>query len=158
MLLRTLIQPFFYALAFAGAAMLVLSAMLAVPLKKPPPLASIHQGARRIDETGAPDLSRFQARDGTWLAYRLYPAADGGKDRVAIVIHGSSASSNEMNAAAKALAAAGVVAVAVDARGHGASAGRGDISYIGQMEDDLADLLDHLRADYPSARFQLIGH
>ncbi len=112
----------------------------------------------QIDETGAPDLSRFQARDGTWLAYRLYPAADGAKDKVAIVTHGSSASSNEMNAASKALAAAGVTAVAIDARGHGASAGRGDIGYIGQMEDDLADLLDHLHADYPNARFQLIGH
>ena len=32
-----------------------------------------------IDPTDAPDLSRFQARDGTWLAYRLYPAADGGR-------------------------------------------------------------------------------
>jgi pimeloyl-ACP methyl ester carboxylesterase len=158
MLLRTLIQPFFYALAFAGAAALALGAMLAVPLKKPPPLASIHQGALQIDETGAPDLNRFQARDGTWLAFRLYPAADGAKDRVAIVTHGSSASSNEMNAAAKALAAAGVTAVAIDARGHGASAGRGDIGYIGQMEDDLGDLLDYLSAGYPNARFQLIGH
>jgi pimeloyl-ACP methyl ester carboxylesterase len=158
MWLRSFVQPFFYALALAGAAAITLGAMLAVPLKRPPPMASIHQSALQIDETGAPDLSRFQARDGSWLAFRLYPAADGAKDRVAIVTHGSSASSNEMNAASKALAAAGVTAVAIDARGHGASAGRGDIGYIGQMEDDLADLLDHLRADYPNAQFQLIGH
>jgi len=158
MWLRSFVQPFFYALALAGAAAVALGAMLAVPLKMPPPLASIHQGALQIDETGAPDLSRFQGRDGTWLAFRLYPAANGAKDKVAIVTHGSSASSNEMNAAAKALAAAGVTAVAIDARGHGASGGRGDIGYIGEMEDDLADLLDHLSVDYPNAHFQLIGH
>ena len=65
--------------------------MLASPLRPPPPLASIHEGAMRIDTEGAPDLSRFQARDGTWLAYRLYPAADGARDRIAILAHGSSA-------------------------------------------------------------------
>ena len=63
----------------------------------------------RSRQDGKPELSRFQARDGTWLAYRLYPAADGGRDHLAIVYHGSSASSDEMNATALALAKAGFV-------------------------------------------------
>jgi len=42
-------------------------------VKAPPPLESIHSGAMEIPQDGKPDLSRFQARDGTWLAYRLYP-------------------------------------------------------------------------------------
>jgi hypothetical protein len=45
--------------------------MLATPVKSLPPLASIHAGALAIGREGKPELSRFQARDGTWLAYRL---------------------------------------------------------------------------------------
>ncbi len=145
-------------LAAVGVATLALGAMLAQPVESPPPLESIHGGAMAIPQDGKPELSRFQARDGTWLAYRLYPAADGGRDRLAIVYHGSSASSAEMNATALALAKAGFVAVAVDTRGHGASGLRGDIGYVGQLEDDLADLVAHLRADYASARLALVGH
>jgi pimeloyl-ACP methyl ester carboxylesterase len=145
-------------LALVGAAAIALAAMLASPVRSPPPLASIHQGALAIDEAGLPELSRFQARDGTWLAYRLYPADDGANDRVAILAHGSSASSQEMNAAARALAAHGVAAVAIDARGHGASGGRGDIGYLGQLDDDLSDLVAELRKSYPEAKLTLIGH
>jgi alpha-beta hydrolase superfamily lysophospholipase len=145
-------------LALVGAAALALALMLASPVRPPPTLASIHAGAMKIDGTGAPDLSRFQARDGTWLAYRLYPALNGGRDRIAILAHGSSASSIEMNAIAKALAGAGVTAVALDIRGHGGSGTRGDIGYPGQLDDDLADLIAKLRKATPAARFSLIGH
>jgi pimeloyl-ACP methyl ester carboxylesterase len=145
-------------LALVGVAAIAIVLMLASPVRRPPPLASIHAGATQIDETGAPDLSRFQARDGTWLAYRLYLAPNGARDRIAILAHGSSASSIEMNAVAKALAGAGVTAVALDIRGHGASGTRGDIAYPGQLDDDLGDLVAQLRKAYPAARFSLIGH
>ena len=145
-------------LALVGAAAIAIVLMLASPVRPPPTLASIHAGATQIDETGAPDLSRFQARDGTWLAYRLYAPPNGAQDRIAILAHGSSASSIEMNAVAKALAGAGVMAVALDIRGHGASGTRGDIAYPGQLDDDLGDLVAQLRKAYPAARFSLIGH
>ena len=145
-------------LALVGVAAVALALMLAWPLKPPPPLASIHEGAMQIDAEGAPELSRYQARDGTWLAYRLYPAANGARDRIAILAHGSSGSSIEMNAVAAALAAEGVTAVAVDFRGHGASGTRGDVAYPGQLDDDLADLIAELRKTDPAARFSLIGH
>jgi alpha-beta hydrolase superfamily lysophospholipase len=145
-------------LAAVGVATLALGAMLAQPVTSPPPLESIHSGAMAISRDGEPELSRFQARDGTWLAYRLYSAADGGRDHLAIVYHGSSASADEMNAVAVSLAKAGFVAVAVDARGHGASGARGDIGYVGQLEDDLADLVAQLRGAYPKARLTLVGH
>jgi pimeloyl-ACP methyl ester carboxylesterase len=144
--------------ALVGAAAIALTAMLASPVRSPPALASIHQGAAAIDQGGIPELGRFQARDGTWLAYRLYPAQGGEKDRLAILAHGSSASSEEMNAVAHALAANGVAAVAIDARGHGASGARGDIGYLGQLDDDLADLVGELRKSYPDAKLALIGH
>ena len=155
--MHSLLKLPLYPLAAFGLAALALGGMLAVPLKRPPVFAPIQTGARAIDPSGTPDLSRFQARDGTWLAYRLYPAASAG-DRIAILAHGSSAASNEMNPIAKALAASGVTAVALDVRGHGASASRGDIAYAGQLEDDLADLLKSLRATRPEARFVLLGH
>jgi pimeloyl-ACP methyl ester carboxylesterase len=145
-------------LALVGAAAIAAALMLASPVRPPPPLVSIHEGAMRIDGAGAPDLTGFQARDGTWLAYRLYPAANGARDRVAILAHGSSASSIEMHVVAAALAQAGVTAVAVDIRGHGASGTRGDIAYRGELDDDLADLMGDLRKTYPAARFSLIGH
>jgi pimeloyl-ACP methyl ester carboxylesterase len=145
-------------LALGGAAVIALTIMLASPVRPPPTLASIHEGAVQIDVAGAPDLSRFQARDGTWLAYRLYPAASGARDRIAIVTHGSSGSSLEMHAVAMALAGAGVTAVALDIRGHGASGTRGDVAYAGQLDDDLADLVAELRKSYPAARMSLIGH
>src|ERR1700685_3617201 len=131
MSISTFVRPVIYLVAGVGCAATALGAMLASPPRAPPPLASIHEGALQIDETGKPDLSRFQARDGTWLAYRLYRAADAATNRVAILAHGSSASSDEMNPAAKALAAAGVTAVAIDVRGHGASGTRGDIGHSG---------------------------
>src|SRR5271155_1232624 len=145
-------------LALVGAAALALASMLAWPVRPPPTLASIHAGAKEIDEIGASDLSRYQARDGTWLAYRIYAAENGARDRIAILAHGSSASSIEMNAVAKALAGAGVAAAALDIRGHGASGTRRDIAYPGQLDDVLADLIAELRKAYPAVRFSLIGH
>jgi pimeloyl-ACP methyl ester carboxylesterase len=158
MSLSTLFHVALGLLALVGAAAVALILMLASPVRPPPPLASIHAGAMRIGVSGAPDLTRFQARDGTWLAYRLYPATDGARDRIALVAHGSSGSSIEMHRIAMALAQAGVTAVAIDMRGHGASGTRGDIAYPGQLDDDLADLVGDLRHAYPSARFALIGH
>ncbi len=158
MSLASLPQLLLWLLALIGVAALGLGAMLAAPLTQPPPLASIHAGAMAIDDKGKPELSRFQARDGTWLAYRLYPAGQGETDRLAILAHGSSASSDEMHPIARELAASGVAALAFDARGHGASGMRGDIAYVGQLDDDLADLVAHLRLTYPKARLTLIGH
>jgi alpha-beta hydrolase superfamily lysophospholipase len=149
---------FKWALALVGVFAFVLSGMLAIPLKSPPPLASIHTGAQAIGHEARPELSRFQARDNTWLAYRLYPAKNGASDRLVVLAHGSSASSDEMHMVARALAENGVTAVAIDVRGHGASGTRGDIAYIGQLDDDMTDLVGELRKSYADAQLTLIGH
>jgi pimeloyl-ACP methyl ester carboxylesterase len=127
-----------------------LAAAIAFGTAAPPP--PVHP--RRLDLTGLPPLSRFVARDGTRLAYRTYP---GGNDRIAILIHGSATESSVMNAAAKALNADGVTVYAPDLRGHGASGRRGDIDYIGQLDDDLADLVATIRPAHPHATLTLIG-
>ena len=153
-----LLRPVGWALTSAGILSLAIAGLLAAPLSQPPALASIHAGAVAIGDTARPALSRFQARDGTSLAYRLYPARNGATDRLAILVHGSSGSSADMHAVARALADSGVAAAAIDTRGHGASGTRGDIGYIGQLDDDLADLIGELRPQYPAARLTLIGH
>ncbi|MBP8146461.1 MAG: alpha/beta hydrolase, partial [Inhella sp.] len=136
-LLRTAVLAL---LAFAA----VLAAMIAWPSSAPPPLTSLAQAARRIDGTGLPALQAMPARDGTSLAYRAYlPATP--VSRVAVLVHGSSADSRNMNMVGRALRDAGFAAYALDVRGHGRSGRRGDIDYIGQLDDDLADVVAELR-------------
>jgi hypothetical protein len=54
-------------LAAVGVATLALGALLAQPVKSPPPLESIHSGAMAIPRDGKPELSRFQALAGLWF-------------------------------------------------------------------------------------------
>jgi pimeloyl-ACP methyl ester carboxylesterase len=89
------------------------------------------------------------------LAYRAYPAS---ADRVAVVIHGSSGSSAATHGFAKALQASGVSVYAPDVRGHGASGRKGDIDYVGQLEDDLVDLLRALPPVAAGGKRMLVGH
>lgn len=146
------------ALALVGLITLALAVMIAAPLTPPAPLESISATARAVDRSDMPQLKRFSARDGTVLAYREYPAATVTSDRIAILIHGSSGSSSSVHALAKALAAHGVTTYAPDMRGHGASGSRGDIGYIGQLEDDLEDLAAEIHKAHQNAPLVLIGH
>ncbi|QQO15818.1 alpha/beta fold hydrolase [Bradyrhizobium diazoefficiens] len=83
-------------------------------------------------------------------------AASGGG---AIFIHGSSGSSGTVNhALTHAIASRGVETWALDIRGHGASGTRGDIGYVGQLEDDLVDFVAHVRKSAPDLPLTLIGH
>ncbi|MFV0280436.1 MAG: alpha/beta hydrolase [Rhodoblastus sp.] len=141
---RFVLRPLGFLLGLLGLAAIVLAVMIAQPLVAPPPLASIEKGARAIDPRDAPALAYFTARDGTQIGYRIYPVAPGDSTLTAILIHGSAGHSLNQTQIGKALAAAGVRAIAIDMRGHGVSGTRGDVAYIGQSEDDLADLLAHL--------------
>jgi alpha-beta hydrolase superfamily lysophospholipase len=148
-----------WSLAALGAATLLLGGLIAAPVRQPPELASISDSRKLIDFKTMPDVTRFQARDGTDLAYRHYPAQIPAVERIAIVVHGSSGSSRSaIHALSIALAARGVESYAVDIRGHGASGTRGDIRYLGQLEDDLADLVGEIRKVHPTAPLTLIGH
>ena len=154
-----IVSLIYWPLALFGLAAATLLVPLASPLRPAAPLLELSASAKKISHEGLPDLARFQARDGTLLAYRFYPAQGGsGGERLAILAHGSSAWSGEMNDAARALAASGVAAVAIDVRGHGASGTRGDIAYLGQLEDDMEDLVAHLRTRFPKSKLVMIGH
>jgi len=148
-----------WVLSSVGVVALVLLALLATPLQPVPELQSISRARATVDLSSLPAIERFQARDGTWLGFRQYGAGGTPTGRVAIVIHGSSGSSGgTIHALSQALAAHGVETFAVDMRGHGASGTRGDIGYVGQLEDDLADFVAELRKTVPSAPLTLIGH
>jgi alpha-beta hydrolase superfamily lysophospholipase len=146
-------------LSVAGAAALLLTALVATPLKPLPELSSISAARKSVDFSTLPSIERFQARDGTMLGFRHYAASSPDTGRAAIVIHGSSGSSGTtIHALSAALAERGVETWAIDIRGHGASGTRGDIGYVGQLEDDLADFVAVVRRTNPDAPLTLIGH
>ncbi len=147
-----------WGLGVVGAATLLLAAMIATPLTRLPELSSVSQAARAVDRSTMPPLERFSARDGTELAYRHYPARGPASERIAILVHGSSGSSPAVHALADALAARGVETYAPDIRGHGGSGTRGDIAYIGQLENDLEDLVAVVRKTSPNQPLTLLGH
>jgi len=102
-------------------------------------------------------LEPYQARDGSVLSFRRYAA----ESRThLILIHGSSGHSAYLHPFAKHLSERNAANVyAPDLRGHGLSPlRRGDIDYIGQLEDDLADLIAHIKKSASKdARFMVGG-
>jgi alpha-beta hydrolase superfamily lysophospholipase len=158
-LIRVTLSLLKWTLCAVGVAALLLTALVATPLERPPELRSVSDSRNGVDFSSLPPVERFQARDGTMLGFRHYPASATATGRGAIFIHGSSGSSGTVNhALTAALAARGVETWAIDIRGHGASGTRGDIAYIGQLEDDLTDFVAHIRKTAPDLPLTLIGH
>ncbi|GMO43854.1 alpha/beta hydrolase [Bradyrhizobium sp. TM233] len=190
-LLRGILNGLKWVLCAVGGVALILTAMIATPLERPPEMRSVSDSAKGIDWSTLPALERFQARDGTWIGYRHYAAnafsseveagsreenaskqesgarshrngnGSGGPaaGRGAIFIHGSSGSSGTVNhALTHAIASRGVETWALDIRGHGGSGTRGDIGYVGQLEDDLVDFVAEIRKTAPDLPLTLIGH
>jgi alpha-beta hydrolase superfamily lysophospholipase len=119
-------------------------------------LTSIIAAVRARDRGDLPPMQHYTARDGTQLAYRAYPASS--SIGAAILIHGSAGSGADMHETARALRDAGIDAYTPDMRGHGGSGSRGDIAYIGQLDDDLRDFCDHLDRQGVTPHRVLIGH
>ena len=148
-----------WALCAVGAVALLLTALVATPVRNLPEMRS---------DLGGPQIRRFQrlacdrAVSGARRHRARLPPLSAGSPatgRAAIVIHGSSGSSGgTIHALSMALAAHGVETWAIDMRGHGASGTRGDIGYVGQLEDDLADFVAVVRKTAPTAPLTLIGH
>lgn len=121
----------------------------------PEEMKSVSETMRQVDYGGLPPLSYFTARDGASLSYRAYPR-DG--NRVAVLIHGSSGESTGMHALARGTAAAGFSVYVPELRGHGMDGRLGDIDYVGQLDDDLADLMQVVRREHPQGVVDLVGH
>ena len=110
-----------------------------------------------FDYTNLLQLQTFTARDGKQLAYRHYPAQS---DKVLILVHGSGYHSRYLLPLAEFISAEGLAQVYTpDLRGHGSTPERrGDVDYIDQLEDDLADLIAIIRNDNPDAKLIVGGH
>lgn len=115
----------------------------------PGAMPSINNPFKSLDYSDLPPYSRFSARDGVYLAFRQYPSVAGPPKGSVVLVHGSSASGRSMHVLAKAFATAGYEAYTLDIRGHGGSGTRGQIAYMGQLEDDLEDFMRALKPPKP---------
>jgi len=111
----------------------------------------------RFDYSGLPEIEQFQARDGEKLSYRHYTSQS---DLVVILLHGSGWHSHYFLPLARFMSSNGLARVYTpDLRGHGRTpVRRGDIDYIDQLEDDLADFIAMIQQTYPNARLIVGGH
>lgn len=102
-----------------------------------------------------PLMDTFQARDGQNLSYRFYDSSH--KDRVFILLHGSSAEGEYLDPLAKHLSLKSGQVYVPNIRGHyGSGSSRGDCSYIGQLEDDISDLIQGFSLQ--DKKIYLVGH
>lgn len=104
-----------------------------------------------------PELQTYTARDGAELAYRFY---DSDAQRLLIFVHGSSYHGAGYHDLALHLSRTGAAKVATpNLRGHYMSGPRrGDVDYIGQLEDDIQDLIESLRGAGHGGPITLGGH
>ena len=147
---------FFAALVILFAVAFVLPIGFGRP-ESPPPLSAIDGVVSgRTAASELPPYSEFVARDDVSLAYRAYAGRPG--KGVAVVLHGSSGTSAVVHNLAVHLADVGISTYSLDLRGHGRSGKLGDVSYVGQYQNDLADFARYLRSRHPGERLVLVGH
>jgi len=142
------------AINFGIAAVLILGVK---PTKPTPNEGGLAFNELFIDYSNSPQLKTFAARDGKQLGYRHYPTQS---DKVIILLHGSGWHSQYFLPLAEFISSEGLAQVYTpDLRGHGPTPERrGDVDYIGQFEDDLADLITMIRKDNPNAMLIVGGH
>lgn len=110
-----------------------------------------------VEQIYAFESDVFEMPDGTVLDCRRFvsDAADS-----IVFVHGASGFSSQLNKSSGLLRdATGMEVFAIDLRGHGNSSGaRGDLEYVGQYEDDLANVITAVREMKPTGRIILAGH
>lgn len=153
---RIATRLFAFIVAIIVLATLALAGMIAFGTSSlPPPLADVDGPFKKINFHDQPPLQSFRARDGAALAYRVYPAQG---EKAVVMLHGAAGSSFMLHALAKAAQASGYTVYVPDMRGHGGSGPSGDIAYIGQLQDDVADFTRFVHQAQPDASVSLLGH
>jgi alpha-beta hydrolase superfamily lysophospholipase len=134
----------------------IVGGLIAFGTAKPPTVAPnvITKPFADIDTQALPELLRYKARDGALLSYREYRASG---RQVAVLLHGSAGSSVDMHPLALALQHAGITALVPDLRGHGANRPHGDVAYVGQLDDDLADFITTEKPEFPNSTWTILG-
>ena len=130
-------------LSFVAAFIIIESTMIAFPPPKSVPmLAALEDPFQSVNFSKIPDVQYYMARDGSKLAYREYLKQPSNK--IVVLVHGSSGSSGGMHPLAEYLQKQGITVYSLDIRGHGHSGRKGDIDYIGQLEDDMEDFVNQV--------------
>ncbi len=103
------------------------------------------------------DKHWIKTRDGFELFCRIYKSES--KD-VIILIHGSGSESRYLASLANSISKSKIATVLTpDLRGHGENSGkRGDIDYIGQLENDIEDLIKYSKQSLGAKQIILAGH
>jgi alpha-beta hydrolase superfamily lysophospholipase len=99
----------------------------------------------------------FIMQDGETLFSRQFPSES---DVTILLLHGVTSESVALSVSAQMLRqVTGAQVVVLDLRGHGQSGGIvGDVDYIGQYEDDVADVITAILSDRPNDHIILAGH
>ncbi|MCR8828065.1 lysophospholipase [Pseudosulfitobacter koreensis] len=154
-----LLDILFWVVAVAGAAVLVALGLILSERE----VAMPGEGDLGVDLSkelargmvDLPPAHEVEMRDGFALHCQCY-GAEGRDVPLVVLIHASSFFGMQMHGLAQSLAGDADVVVP-DLRGHGLHPGRrGDVDYIGQMEDDLADLIAAVAR--PGQKVVLGGH
>ncbi|MGB7286028.1 MAG: alpha/beta fold hydrolase [Salaquimonas sp.] len=118
----------------------------------------LFEAAIDADYSDLPELVKFSARDRAKLGYRFYQSA-APANRMIILVHGSSWHGMQFHKMATAFSKAGLGHVILpDLRGHGPEAvTRGTIDHISQLEEDMADMIDHLKLAYGGDKEIVLG-
>lgn len=137
----------------------VLLALIAITPKVTPVNESILSSLPTFlqDYSDLPERTSYTARDGSRLDYRYYSSHS---DTALILLHGISQDGQYLHSLGKFISQNHLAQVYIpDLRGYGIHPQRrGDCDYIGQIEDDLADLITHIRKEKLYAQMILAGH
>ena len=123
---------------------------------------SVEMTVKEIEDIGFEQFYQseqriFNVRDGNKISSQYF-AND--SPLTVIILHGILVSSYTNNRFAGLIReAANAEVYSLDLRGHGMSDGQpGDVSYIGQYVDDVADIVKQLRSQKPNGKIVIAGH
>lgn len=102
-------------------------------------------------------LQNYRARTGDLLYYHYFRADS---QNVMILLHGITEANQYLHPLAEFVAKENLAHVYTpDLRGYGPHAQkRGDLDYIGQLDDDLMDLIKHIKELHPQPNIIVAGH
>ena len=134
----------------------VIAGLIAFGTAQAPTSSALVAGFKGVDYSSLPPLERYAAHDGASLGFRRYPAKVPGS-HVVVLIHGASDSGLALHRLAESLQAANVTTYVPEGRGHGSNLPRGDITYAGQLDDDLAEFAAAVKKREPASTLRLAG-
>ncbi|MEJ7694400.1 alpha/beta fold hydrolase [Daejeonella sp.] len=126
----------------------------AIQMTEPDPATIADIGFRQVYKS---KNHFFTARDNKRIFAYKFPKQS---DNTIILIHGVGSSASKYNKTAGLLQEATQAKIyAIDLRGHGQSEGNsGDVDYINQYVDDLADIIRIIRKERPKGKIIIAGH